>query len=829
MDRILRTVKWPRARAVCMALKVREKPAWSDGDTDEAAISRDATRGTLFRKYIVLFVSLVSVALLLHTAIDLWFAYHEDQARLAQLQLEKAAAAAQRIEQFFTEIEDEIGWTTYVQWSAGPLDQRRSDYARLLRQVPAITEISELDHEGKEQLNVSRLYLDFVARETDFSKQPQFTEALAHKLWFSPVYFRDGSEPYLTLAIARAGRDAGVTVAEVNLKFVWGVISSMKMGETGYAYVVDREGRLIAHPNTSLVLQKADFSRLPFIAAALRVAAAGDSPPATATVQTNFDGRRVLSTYAALPELGWLVFVELPMTEALTSTFASALRGVLVLLAGLVLATLAAMFLVRHMVGPIQLLRAGAARIGAGDLDSQIVVRTGDELEALADQFNTMATQLREYNAGLERTVDERTRDLARSIAELQALSDVVRAVNSTLDLHVLLTRIVTHATELASADAGAIFRLNAIEGTFELVEASNMASPLVNQLRSLRIASHETGMGEAAVTQKPVHLADMTASPGYPLREILIGAGYRCALIVPLIVPDATLGALVLVRRGVGDFAPSIVELMSTFASQSALAMQNAALFHQLAEKSRQLQLASEHKSQFLANMSHELRTPLNAIIGYTELLVDGIYGELPDRPRGVLERVRENGGNLLALINDVLDLAKIESGQLTLSLEDYEIAPLVRNVLDAMQPLARAKGLSLTAMVPDDVPAGYGDARRLRQVLINLVGNAIKFTDEGEVEISVEAEDSRLDVAVRDTGPGISFEDQEKIFEEFRQVDNSSTRRQGGTGLGLAISREIMKMHGGHLFVVSAPGQGSTFHIDIPVRFEPLAEGVA
>jgi signal transduction histidine kinase len=812
-----------------MALMVREKPAWSDGATGEPAPPRHATRSTLFRKYIVLFMGLVGTALLLHTAIDLWFAYREDLAQLAQLQLEKAASATHRIEQFFTEIEDQIGWTTYVQWSAGPLDQRRSDYARLLRQVPAITEISELDHEGKEQLNVSRLYLDFVGRGIDFSKQPGFTEALAHKLWFSPVYFRDGSEPYLTLAVARAGRDAGVTVAEVNLKFVWGVISAIKMGETGYAYVVDREGRLIAHPNTGLVLQKADFSRLPFIAAALRGVAAGDAPPATATVPTSFDGRRVLTTYTVLPELGWLVFVEVPMTEALAPTYASALRGVLVLLAGLVLATLAAMFLVRRMVGPIRLLRAGAARIGAGDLDSQIAVRTGDELEALADQFNTMAARLREYNAGLERTVEERTRDLARSIAELRALSDVVRAVNSTLDLHVLLTRIVTHATELANADAGAIFRLNAMEGTFELVEASNMGSPLVNQLRSLRIASHETAMGEAARTQKPVYLADMAAGPSYPLRETIVAAGFRGALIVPLIVPDATLGALVLVCRGVGDFAPSVVELMSTFASQSALAMQNAALFQQLAEKSRQLQLASEHKSQFLANMSHELRTPLNAIIGYTELLVDGIYGELPDRPRGVLERVRENGGNLLALINDVLDLAKIESLQLTLSLEPYQIAPLVGNVLDAMHPLARAKGLSLIAKVPDDIPAGYGDARRLRQVLINLIGNAIKFTDEGKVEISVEVAGTRLNVAVRDTGPGISPEDQEKIFEEFQQIDNSSTRRQGGTGLGLAISRRIVKMHGGHLSVVSAPGQGSIFHIDIPVRFDPLTEGVA
>jgi signal transduction histidine kinase len=243
--------------------------------------------------------------------------------------------------------------------------------------------------------------------------------------------------------------------------------------------------------------------------------------------------------------------------------------------------------------------------------------------------------------------------------------------------------------------------------------------------------------------------------------------------------------------------------------------------LFQQIEEKSRQLQLTSEHKSQFLANMSHELRTPLNAILGYTELLVDGIYGDLPDRPRGVLDRVQENGRNLLALINDVLDLSKIEAGQLTLNIEAFQIAPLVRTVVDALQPLARGKGLSLIATIAGDVPVGYGDARRLQQVLINLVGNAIKFTDAGEVELSVCEIGGRFDVAVRDTGPGIAPEDQAKIFTEFQQVDNSSTRQKGGTGLGLAISRQIVNMHGGHLSVASALGQGSTFHIDIPVRF--------
>jgi len=779
--------------------------------------------GQLFRKYVLLFMGLVSAALLVNAAIGLFFTYREDVSLLGNLQLEKADAATQRIEQFLGEIEREVGWTTYMQWAAGTLEQRRFDYFLLLRQVPAITEISQLDSAGKEQLKVSRLAMDVVGSQADFSKDPRFTEALAHKLWLGPVYFRNGSEPYLTMAVARAGHDAGVTVVEVNLKLIWDIISSVKVGQSGYAYVVDRRGRLIAHPDINLVLRNTDFSRLPYIAASLRNMADGSSAPVIATVEDNINGQRVLTAHAVLPELGWLVFVELPMAEALAPLYTSALRTGLVLLAGLALATLAAMFLARRMVGPIRLLQAGAARIGAGDLDSRIDVRTSDELQALAEQFNTMADELRRSQAGLERTVEERTRDLARSVTELQALSDVVRAVNSTLDLHVVLTKIVTHAVNLAQADAGAIFRHNAGEGTFELAESSGMGADLVAKLRSLRIASHETAMGEAALTRQPVQLADMAAGPSYPLREALVAAGFRSALVVPLAEPEKILGALVLVRRSVGEFVQSVVELTSTFATQSALAMQNASLFQQLTEKGRQLQLASEHKSQFLANMSHELRTPLNAILGYTELLVDGIYGDLPERPRGVLERVQENGRNLLALINDVLDLAKIEAGRLVLTPAPYRVADIMRMVAESTESLADQKHLKLRVLLAPDLPTVIGDEQRIAQVLMNLVGNAIKFSDRGVVEITAVQEADSIHVDVADEGPGIAPEDQARIFAEFHQGDDAITRQKGGTGLGLSISKRIVELHGGRLWVTSTPGHGATFSFTLPLQPAP------
>ena len=310
--------------------------------------------------------------------------------------------------------------------------------------------------------------------------------------------------------------------------------------------------------------------------------------------------------------------------------------------------------------------------------------------------------------------------------------------------------------------------------------------------------------MGEAVARREPIQLADLAQRATYaPLRDVTLAAGFHSALIVPLVGAERILGAIILMRQEAGEFPPETVRLMQTLASQSVLAIQNARLFREIADKSEQLALASQHKSQFLANMSHELRTPLNAILGYAELLVDGIYGVLPDRPKGVLERIQNNGRHLLALINDVLDLAKIEAGQLTLTLEDYPLPEVVRSVVTATEPLATSKGLKFTAALQDDMPMAHGDARRVSQVLLNLVGNAIKFTDAGEVEIRAACANGQFSLTVRDTGPGIADADQERIFGEFQQIDNSNTRQKGGTGLGLAISKRMVELQGGTISV--------------------------
>ncbi|HET7874514.1 MAG TPA: HAMP domain-containing sensor histidine kinase, partial [Methylomirabilota bacterium] len=229
---------------------------------------------------------------------------------------------------------------------------------------------------------------------------------------------------------------------------------------------------------------------------------------------------------------------------------------------------------------------------------------------------------------------------------------------------------------------------------------------------------------------------------------------------------------------------------------------------------------------SQFLANMSHELRTPLNAILGYTELLLDGIYGEVPGKARETMERIDKSGRHLLGLINDVLDLSKIEAGQLTLSLADYSLREVVHTVSTAMEPLAAEKRLRLKVSVAPDLPVGRGDERRLSQALLNLVGNAIKFTEAGEVGLEARVSGGAFLVSVSDTGPGIAPQDQERIFEEFQQVDASNTRKKGGTGLGLGITKRIIELHGGRIWVESAVGKGSTFSFTLPVRVERMVE---
>jgi signal transduction histidine kinase len=412
--------------------------------------------------------------------------------------------------------------------------------------------------------------------------------------------------------------------------------------------------------------------------------------------------------------------------------------------------------------------------------------------------------------------------ELRESLQQQTATADVLKVISrSTFDLQTVLQTLVESAARLCDADQGTITRQK--DGVFYRAEAYGFPPEFIEMVRDVPVMPERGSMnGRTLLEGKVVHVPDVLADPDYTFVEAQRLGRYRTLLGVPMLREGKPVGVLTLTRLQVRPFTDKQIELVSTFADQAAIAIENVRLFDEIQEKSKQLAEASQHKSQFLANMSHELRTPLNAILGYTELILDSVYGDMPEKARSVLDRVQRNGRHLLGLINDVLDLSKIEAGQLVLTVADYSLKTVVETVYTAVEPLAKEKKLAFKVEVPPDLPPGFGDERRLTQVILNLVGNAIKFTDNGEVAIRASNANGSFEVAVRDTGPGISAADQAKLFQEFQQADNSITRKKGGTGLGLAISKRIIEMHGGKIWVESTVGQGSTFSFTLPISVE-------
>ncbi|EJN14419.1 signal transduction histidine kinase [Bradyrhizobium sp. YR681] len=624
--------------------------------------------GRLFRKYLYSIVALAFAALAINTGFDVWFSYREQKQLLAATQREQAASAAIQIGQFIGQIENQIRWLARLPPELSTNEDDRLNAIRLLRLSPAIAEITELDAQGREQVRVSRRVADRVGSKADLSTLPSFRGANESRAYYGPVYFFGDTEPFMTLATRGTGPAPNVIVAEVNLRFIWDLVAGIRVGNTGKAYVVDRMGVLIAHPDLWPALRRSDLSGHADVRAALD----GVGPPSGGLVKEDLSGQRVLSTYATVPSLGWLVFVELPLTEAYAPIYASIGRSTFLLVILLVIAILVSLFLSRRMTVPIQILTQGARRIGSGDLGLRLAIKTGDELEALGDQFNRMAAHLRDSYATLERKVVERT-------SELEKARD--------------------HA--LAEHDAAERARSAAV--------------------------------------------------------------------------------------------------------------------------------LANETKSRFLAVVSHELRTPLNGVMGVLQLLDDGSLGETQRRH---LATAAASGETLIALVDAILEYARLEASTETLETRDFRLDQLVETAADLMRPQAFGKGLTFDLACDTTVNISvHGDPVRLNRILLNLIGNAIKFTPRGGIDLKASAErrDDHvlLHITVRDTGIGIAPDMHERIFEDFVQADDSIARRFGGTGLGLAIARRLTRLMRGELTVESTPGAGSTFTLQVPLG--RAASGIA
>ena len=747
--------------------------------------------GALGRKYAIYFVSVVGAALVTMGLVQLSFTWRENQEAVLSLQQEKAAFAASRIEAYVREIERQLGWMRFPRPEGPQPEQIRIDFLKLLRQVPAITDVAYVESGGRELVKVSRVAVDVVGSGTDYSRHPAFANPRKGETWFGPVEFRKGTEPYMTMAVAQMG-GGGTVFADVNLKFIWEVISRIRAGDKGGAYVVDAQGRLLAHPDITFVLRKQDLSNLPQVAAVRSGAAA---PPGVATGPA---GTQVLSAHADIPALNWHVFVEQPVAEALGPVYAAVRRTAVLLLLGLLLAVLFSVYVARRMVRPIMAIGQGATALAGGDLAHRIDVQTGDELQGLADRVNHLAANLQDLTGNLERKVDQRTQELTESLRYQTAVADVLRRMSEfPADAEPVLREIMQSACRLLGSEAAAVFTLQ--DGKAHLAATLGWTEASLAASRRL-----------------------FPAAPGAArLRPLLRTGGWRQVVAVPLRREGVTIGAIALGWTSRRAESHHDVSVLGTFADQAVIALESIRLVGEIRRKSAELELAGKHNSEFLASMSHELRTPLNAIIGFSEALLERMFGELGEKQADYLTDIHTSGTHLLSLINDILDLSKIEAGRMDLELSEFSVPTTLQGTMSLMRERASRGAVALQLNCGSSVGNWIGDERKFRQILLNLMSNAIKFTPAGgQVSVEAEADAAQLQVAVRDTGIGIRAEDREMVFEEFRQASGNHLAKVEGTGLGLALTRRLVELHGGTITLQSEAGRGSTFLVRLPAR---------
>jgi class 3 adenylate cyclase/HAMP domain-containing protein len=537
-------------------------------------------REGLFAKYVVSLVGLVVFVLAVNGSIETYISYRATKTTLVDAMSEKAEATAKRIDQSIAELERQISWVTRA--SATKLEDRRNDYIQLLGQVPPVIQLSQLSGQGREILRLSRTQIAYSSG-TDYSRDMRFTETVTRGTSFSPATFA-GGRPSMSISVAHSGFNAGVTVADIDLRFLSDFFGDAQVGKASYAYLVDPRGQVLATSARGPDIAR-DLSKLPQVAALLTP---GNQP---LTSGTDADSHSVLTAATTVPRLGWAVLFEQPTAQALAPIRDQLVRGALLIGLGLIVAILAGSVLARRMLVPINALRTGARRLGAGDFSHRIEVNTKDELEELSDQFNSMAGQLGLSYSDLEAKVDERTRDLNQSVNELKVLEEVGRAVASSLDLNAVLPTVASRALEITHADAVLIFGYDAAKRQFNLVEAGGIDRRAEGQHQI--IPEQGSILGQAAAFGEPLAIPDV-ATADFQLRDVAIAAGFHSVLVVPLVDTQGVLGALVVLRRAAGEFPKSLIGLMRTFAHQAVLAMRNARLFTEVDQKGRELSIVN-------------------------------------------------------------------------------------------------------------------------------------------------------------------------------------------------------------------------------------------
>jgi class 3 adenylate cyclase/HAMP domain-containing protein len=605
------------ADARASLIKAARTRVWMIGVKDKIWFLREG----LFAKYVISLVGLVVFVLAVNGAMETWISYRATRAALTDGMSEKAETSARRIEQSISELERQISWVTRA--SAVTLENHRADYAQLLNQVPAISQLSLLNGQGREILRLSRSAIA-VNTGVDLSRDARFTETVARGVSASAADFR-GTRPFMSIAVSHSGFNAGVTVADIDLNFLSDFLGDAQVGKVAFAYVVDHNGRVLASSAGGPDVGK-DVSTLPQVAALTR--SGGDAQGSG----TDTEGHAVLTASNAIPKLGWFVLFEQPTAQALAPIRDQLVRVALLIALGLVVAILAGTLLARRMLIPITALRAGARRLGAGDFSHRIDVHTKDELEELADQFNSMAGQLAETYSGLETKVEERTRDLARSNNELKVLEEVGRAVASSLDLNAVLPTVAAHALEITHADAVLIYSYDPAKRQFNLAEAIGIDKSAEGAHQAI---DHDISiLGEAATTGEPIAVPELADARDLLLREVAVAAGFHAVLVVPLVDQTGILGSLVVLRREAGEFSQNLIGLMRTFAHQSVLAMRNARLFTEVDQKGREL--SSAHST--VQQQATKLQEQTDQLKDWNKSLEERVEKQLAE-----IERIRK------------------------------------------------------------------------------------------------------------------------------------------------------------------------------------------